>query len=44
MSLNSKVDLKIKFRIQTIMKSIHFFFSVGIQIFDPLLLKINFSL
>jgi hypothetical protein len=29
---------------QTIVKSIHFPFSVGIQIFDPLVLEIDFSL
>jgi hypothetical protein len=44
MSINPKVEFKIKFRIQTIVKSIHFPFLGGIQISDPILLEIHFSL
>jgi hypothetical protein len=43
MILNPKVEFKMKFRIQTIAKSIQIPFSEDIQNFDPLLLEIYFN-
>jgi hypothetical protein len=43
MSLNPKVEFKIKFRIQTVTKSIKFPILSGIQISDPLLIEMDFS-
>jgi hypothetical protein len=37
-------NLKVKFRIQTVMKSIRISFSSGIQNSDPPLMEIDFSL
>jgi hypothetical protein len=44
MSLNQKAEFKIKFRIQTIMKSNEFPFLSGIQLSDPILMEIDFFL
>jgi hypothetical protein len=43
MVLTPKVELKMKFGIQTIVKSIQTPVSIGIQIFGSLLLEIYFS-
>jgi hypothetical protein len=44
MALNQKRNSKIKFRIQIIAKSIRILFLSEIQIFDPPLMEIDFSM